>query len=128
MIDTYLVAEKTIVNTKGYGSAISLDGTSGRVFLVALNITSIVEQEALELSVFGSPDGEAWSPKPLLTFPQKFYRGESPLLLDLSETADVKFVRAHWEVNRWGRGPEQPMFEFSVRLKDVPKEMLSSRS
>ena len=128
MIDTYLVAEKTIVNTKGDGSAISLDGTSGRVFLVALNITSIVEQEALELSVFGSPDGEAWSPKPLLTFPQKFYRGESPLLLDLSETADVKFVRAHWEVNRWGRGPEQPMFEFSVRLKDVPKEMLSSRS
>ena len=37
---------------------------------------------------------------------------------------DVKFVRAHWEVARWGRGAETPMFEFDVRLKEVPADVL----
>ena len=128
MIDTYLVAEKTIINAKGDGVPVALDGSSGCVFLVALNITNIVEQEAIELSIVGSADGQTWSPKVLLGFPQKFYRGQTPLLLDLSEQPEVKFLRAHWEVNRWGRGPEQPMFEISVRLKEVPKEMLAARS
>jgi hypothetical protein len=36
----------------------------------------------------------------------------------------VKFVRAHWEVARWGRGTETPMFEFGLRLKEVPSEIL----
>jgi hypothetical protein len=27
-------------------------------------------------------------------------------------------------VARWGRGTETPMFEFSVRLKEVPAEIL----
>jgi hypothetical protein len=46
------------------------------------------------------------------------------MLLDLRAHPDVKFVRAHWEVARWGRGTETPMFEFSVRLKEVPAEIL----
>jgi hypothetical protein len=36
----------------------------------------------------------------------------------------VKFVRAHWEVARWGRGTETPMFEFSLRVKEIPSEIL----
>ena len=33
-------------------------------------------------------------------------------------------MRAHWEVGRWGRGSETPMFEFSVSIKEVPSEIL----
>jgi hypothetical protein len=33
-------------------------------------------------------------------------------------------VRAHWEVNRWGRGTETPMFEFHVTMREVPTEIL----
>ena len=36
----------------------------------------------------------------------------------------MKFVRAHWEVARWGRGTETPMFEFGVPLKEVPANIL----
>jgi len=36
----------------------------------------------------------------------------------------VKFVRAHWEVARWGRGTETPMFEFCVTMKEVPANIL----
>jgi len=95
-----------------------------RVFLLSLAITRIIEQESLEVGVYGSPDGTAWGPKPIVSFPQKFYCGESPLLLDLTAHPDVRFVRAHWEVARWGRGTETPMFEFSLNLKEVPADIL----
>ena len=65
-----------------------------------------------------------WGAKPIVTFPQKFYRGQSPLLLDLTPHPDVKFVRAHWEVARWGRGTETPMFEFGVTIKEIPSDLL----
>jgi hypothetical protein len=124
MIDTFLVAEKTVVNAKGDGPTVDLSATAGRVFLLTLEITKIIEQESLEVSVGGSADGATWGAKPIVTFPQKFYCGQAPLLLDLTAHPDVKFVRAHWEVARWGRGTETPMFEFGVRLKEIPADML----
>jgi hypothetical protein len=124
MIDTELVAAKTVVSAKGDGPAVDVSNAGGRVFLVTLDITQIIEQESLDLSIYGSADGAAWGAKPTVAFPQKFYRGESPLLLDLTAHPDVKFVRAHWEVARWGRGVETPMFEFGVRLKEIPADVL----
>lgn len=124
MIDTYLVPEKTIAGAKGDGPALDISSAGNRVFLLTLNITNIIEQEALDVSIYGSGDGAAWSAKPLASFPQKFYRAQHPLLLDLTGHPDVKFVRAHWEVIRWGRGTETPMFEFHVSAKEVPPDVL----
>jgi len=124
MIDTFLVAENTVVTAKGDGPVLDLSAASSRVFLLTLDIEKIIEQESLEVSVHGSADGAAWGAKPIVTIPQKFYRGQSPLLLDMTAVPDVKFVRAHWEVARWGRGTETPMFEFSLRLKEIPPEVL----
>jgi hypothetical protein len=124
MIDTELVAAKTVVNAKGDGPTVDVSGAAGRVFLLTLEITQIIEQESLDVTVYGSVDGAAWGAKPVAAFPQKFYRGESPLLLDLTAHPDVKFVRAHWDVARWGRGVETPMFEFGVSLKEIPADVL----
>jgi len=123
MIDTLLVP-KTVVNAKGDGPSIDVSGAGNRVFLLTLQITNIVEQESLDVNIYGSADGATWSPKAIAAFPQKFYRGQQPLLLDLTQHPDVKFVRAHWETNRWGRGTEVPMFEFQVTLKEVPSDVL----
>ena len=79
------------------------------------------------MTIFTSIDGEAWSPKPVLSFPQKFYREQTPMLLDLTAHADVKFIRAHWEVNRWGRGTDAVMFEVSLELREVPAEILAAQ-
>jgi hypothetical protein len=124
MIDGFLVPEKTVVNAKGDGPALDVSSASNRVFLLTLNIINIVEQESLDLSIYGSVDGTTWAAKPLTAFPQKFYRADHPLLLDLTSHADVKFIRAHWEVYRWGRGSDTPMFEFNVRIKEVPPDIL----
>jgi len=119
-----LVAPRTVVSAKGDGPAVDVSSAASRVFLLTLAITSIVEQEALDVTIYVSSDGAAWGAKPVLTFPQKFYRGEHPLLLDLTATADAKFVRAHWEVGRWGRGSETPMFEFGMSMREVPADVL----
>ena len=124
MIDTFLVPQKTVINGKGDGSAVDLSGASSRIFLLTLDISNIIEQEALDLSIQGSSDGTTWDSKPIACFPQKFYRGQHPLLLDLARNSAVKFVRAHWETIRWGRGTETPMFEFSLAIKEVPPEIL----
>ncbi len=125
MIDTFIVPEKTKVTQKGDGAPIELGGASHRVFLLTLNITEVIEQESLDVSIIGSPDGTTWGAKPLESFPQKFYRGQHPLLLDLRQQAEVKFVRARWDVSRWGRGEPTPMFEFSLRIKEVPLAVLT---
>jgi hypothetical protein len=124
-MEAFLVPEKTVVNAKGDGPALDVSGASGRVFLLTLSITGIIEQESLDVAIFGSADGATWAAKPLAAFPQKFYREEVPLLLDLTATPEVKFIRAHWEVARWGRGTETPMFEFNVSLREVPEEILA---
>jgi hypothetical protein len=124
MIDSFLVPDKTVVNAKGDGPAVDVGSAANRVFLLSLNITGIVEQESLDVSILGSADGTTWGPKPLTNFPQKFYQAQHPLLLDLTGQANVKFLRAHWEVARWGRGSETPMFEFHVTIKEVPAEIL----
>lgn len=124
MIDTFLVPEKTVATAKGDSAAVDLSSAANRVFLLTLNITNIIEQESLDVSIFGSSDGTTWPPKPITNFPQKFYRAQHPLLLDLNDHKDVKFLRAHWEIGRWGRGSETPMFEFNVAIKEVPPDVL----
>jgi hypothetical protein len=124
MIEGFVVPEKTAVSARGDGPAVDVSGAAHRVFLLTLHITNIVEQQALDVSIHGSADGVAWSPKPLLCFPQKFYCGPHPLLLDLTANREVKFIRAHWETTRWGRGSETPRFEFHLTLKEVPPEIL----
>jgi len=124
MIDVNLVAMHTVATCKGDSAAVDVSSCGNRVFLVTLTISKIVEQESLDVSIYGSADGTTWEPKSLAAFPQKFYCEEAPLLLDLSARPDVKFVRAHWEVARWGRGTETPMFEFCVGMKEVPADIL----
>jgi len=125
MIEAFLVPENTVVNAKGDGPALDVSRSEGRIFLLTLAITNIIEQESIEVSIFGSTDGAAWDAKPVTAFPQKFYREEIPLLLNLTARPEVQFIRAHWEVARWGRGSETPMFEFCVTLREVPMEILA---
>jgi hypothetical protein len=127
MVNGFLVPEKTVITAKCDGAPVEIGGAGNRVFLLTLRISKIVEQESMDLSIWGSADGANWGEKPLIAFPQKFYTGEHPLLLDLSAMADIKFLRAHWEVNRWGRGSEVPMFETTLLVREVPKEVLAAK-
>jgi hypothetical protein len=124
MLDAFLVSLKTVVTAKGDSEPLDVSAAANPVFLLTLSIGSIVEQEAIDVSLFTSADGVTWEAKPVASLPQKFYPGDYPLLVDLSQVANAKFVRAHWEVNRWGRGSTTPRFEIGIRLREVSKEAL----
>ena len=124
MLDTFLVPAKTVVTVKGDSEPLDISGANSRVFLLTLLISSIVEQEGMDVLVYTSADGTAWDTKAVGGMEQKFYPGEYPLMVDLSEKPDAKFVRVHWDVYRWGRGGTNPSFEISIRLREVSQEAL----
>ncbi len=109
MLPAFLIPE-TVLREDGAGPAVPLGAAQGRLLLLTLGITRVIEQESLEVSLWGSTDGNAWIPKPILVLPQKFYCGVYRFLLDLSEQPEVRFLQARWRVNRWGRGDPRPLF------------------
>jgi hypothetical protein len=74
----------------------------------------VVEQASLDVNIFGSADGTEWTAKPLLAFPQKFYKGLYTVLLDLSATPDVRFLKVKYKPARWGHWTTPPQFRFYV--------------
>jgi hypothetical protein len=124
MIDAFLVPERTVITANGDSAPLDVTAAGTRTFLLTLSITGVIEQESIDVSIFNSTDGTAWEAKPVATLPQKFYVGEYPLIVDLTESAGANFVRAHWDVNRWGRGANTPHFEIGLRFREIPPEML----
>jgi hypothetical protein len=115
-----LIPPGTRVTSNGDGSSHGIRPGSTRTFLCTLTVTDQQEQESLDVSIWGSLDGENWGTQPLLRLPQVFYRGETRLVLDLTPLPEVKSIRAKWEVNRWGRVAPTPMFVIGLRLEEVP--------
>src|SRR5437773_1935470 len=64
MVDTFLVPPRTVVDAKGDSAAVEVSGAANRVFLLNLEITNIVEQESLDLSIYSSADGATCRPNP----------------------------------------------------------------
>lgn len=111
------LVEETLIEGNGESAMIDLGPLAGKLLSVVLGIQESVEQQSLELTIWGSADGEAWQEKPLLHLPQKFYAGVSELLLDLEGQAETRFVKAKWTANRWGRGSTKPAFRAYVFLR-----------
>ena len=124
MIDVFVIPQNTVVTAKGDSEPLDLSSARNPAFLATLSVTKIVEQESIELSFFTSADATTWEPKPIASLPQKFYVGEYPLLVDLSQANGARFLRAHWEVARWGRGPVTPNFEIALRVREIPADLL----
>src|SRR6516164_8905815 len=97
MFPRFLLPE-TVSREDGAGAAVTLDQNPGAA-LLTLGIDRVLEQESLDVSVWGSPDGRSW--QPLASFPQKSYCGAYSLELNLGRYPDVRFLRAQWRMGRW---------------------------
>src|SRR6266571_1495071 len=115
-----LIPAESCVEANGDGGAFDISASATRTFLCRLTVSDQIEQESLDVSIWGSSDGETWTKKPLLKLPQQFYRGTTKLILDLSLRPEIKFIRARWELNRWGRVAPTPMFVAGLDLAEVP--------
>jgi hypothetical protein len=116
-----LIPASTKMESNGDGAFFDISSSATRTFLCLLTVADQLEQESLDVSIYGSADGATWTSKPLLKLPQQFYRGQAKMVLDLSLRPEIKFIRARWEVNRWGRGAPLPMFVAGLELAEVPQ-------
>ncbi len=114
-----LIPSGTRVTENGEGQKADIRPSRTRTFLCTLEITEQIEQESIDVSIWGSEDGESWGAKPLLKLPQRFYRGETRGVLDLTLRPDVNFIRPKWDLFRWGRVAPLPMFVIGLRLVEV---------
>lgn len=114
-----LVSPGTRVEANGEGQAFDVSASESRTFLCTLLISEVIEQESIDVSIRGSEDGQTWGAKPILKLPQRFYRGETRMVLDLTLKPELKFIKARWDLNRWGRVAPTPMFVFGVHAREV---------
>jgi hypothetical protein len=117
MLRNFLLPE-SIARADGAGPEIELGSKRGKLLVLTLGITRILEQESLEITVQGSPDGEKWELKPLAKFPPKFYCGLYSILLNLGSREDVRYLRIHWKMSRWSKRESMPMFGFYVYAEE----------
>jgi len=124
MLPQFLLSETT-VREAGAGPELALGDQQGETLLLTLGITRIIEQESIDISVWGSADAEDWGTKPLLAFPQKFYCGTYQILLDLSERPEIKHLRCKWQVNRWGKGNRKPVFTIYLFVQQMVNQLMA---
>src|ERR1700730_5332087 len=115
-----LIPFGTRVEENGAGEKIDVSASSTRTFFCLMIISDQIEQESIDLSIWGSANGEDWGAKPILKLPQRFYRGETRAVLELAFRPEAKFIRAQWDLNRWGRVAPLPMFRVGLHLLEVP--------
>src|SRR5256886_1680568 len=89
-----LIPANSLMNANGDGPAFDISASPTRTFLCCLTVTDQIEQESLDVSIWGSAEGETWTKRPLLKLPQQFYRGTTKMILDLSLRAEIKFIRS----------------------------------
>ena len=127
MLPAFLVPE-TVAREEGAGPEVALEASQGKPLLLTLGISRIVEQESLDVSVWGSADRTNWGAKPLLSFPQKFYCGTYQVPLDLSAHPEVRYLRVRWKMNRWGRGSPSPLFGFYLFAQETTETSVSAKT
>jgi|SRR5665213_1131453 len=115
-----LIPQRTRLQENGHGEAVDIRTSGTRTFYCTMQITDQIEQESVDVSIWGSADGENWGTNPLLKLPQQFYRGETRAVLELSLLPEINFIRPGWALNRWGRVAPSPMFVLGLHLAEIP--------
>ena len=119
-IEFDLIPQGTTVRENGHAEKMDVRASATRTFFCTLLISDQIEQESVDVSIWGSVDGENWGTHPVLKLPQQFYRGETRAVLDLTLVPEVNFIRAAWDLNRWGRVAPLPMFVLGLHLVEIP--------
>jgi len=119
-LELSLIPANSTLESNSVGEPIEISGSESRTFFCVLTVTDQIEQESLDVSIWGSPDGQNFGKLPLLKFPQQFYNGATKMILDVSLRLDVKYLRARWDLNRWGRVSPTPRFVAGLQLEEIP--------
>src|SRR5271155_1738863 len=79
-----LIPPHTRVIENGHAAPIDIRSSATRTFLCTLEIYDQIEQESLDVAIWASADGQDFGHKPILRIPQRFYKGDTRQILDLT--------------------------------------------
>jgi hypothetical protein len=117
MLPSFLLSERQI-HDSGFTAAVDLGIPIDEPIEIVLGVTHAKEQQSLDLTIWGSEDGQNWSDRPLLAFPQKYYCGTYKMALHPGRRR-IRFLQARWNVSRWGHGLKGPIFDFYIMARDL---------
>ncbi|HLH38972.1 MAG TPA: hypothetical protein VKX39_07475 [Bryobacteraceae bacterium] len=115
---------ENVARQDGFGADCPLGAERGKPLLITLGITRSMEQESLEIAIWGSANRKDW--KLLQVFPLKFYCGTYSLVLDLTQHPEVRHLRASWKMNRWGGGDPSPLFGFYLMAEEAREQAVGA--
>jgi hypothetical protein len=105
-------------HSDGSGPALELSPSErGKLLMVTLVINTVLEHETLFVSIWGSPDGENWATTPVASFAPKHYCGIYSILLNLSASPQIGYIRAQWRMQPWKTTIKEPMFDFCISVE-----------
>ncbi|HVO97515.1 MAG TPA: hypothetical protein VMT15_05580 [Bryobacteraceae bacterium] len=112
-----VIVPEMVAREDGASNEIALGSRAGRPLLLTLGITRILEQDSLDVSVWGSADRQQW--RQIAAYPQKFYCGTYLLLVDLSREPNMRYLRVQWRMGRWGETDPKPVVGFFVSAEEL---------
>lgn len=127
MLRRFLFPEN-IARAGGVGPEVDLGADRAKLLVITLGINHVMEQQALGLSIWGSPDKTQWGTRPLATFPSKYYCGMYSQLLNLAKHPDIRFIRVEWKMSRWAKGDTTPLFGFYVFAEESGSRVSVARA
>ena len=87
-----LIPQGTLLRESGHGEAVDIRASSTRTFFCIMLIRDQIEQESVDVSIWGSADGENWGTHPVLKLPQQFYKEECRYLKHSSSCRAFQFL------------------------------------
>ena len=123
-MEPVLLVPETVAREDGVGAEIALGKENGKPLLFTLGITRILEQESLDISVWGSTDKMSW--RQLATYPQKFYCGTYLMMVDLARHKEIQYLRAQWRMSRWGVGDPVALADFFLFAEEATAHAASA--
>ena len=115
MVPAFLLPDNTL-REGGQGPEFALGASARKSLRFTLGINRILEEENLEVSIWGAAEDQPWTP--IAAFPPKSYCGTYYLTVDLARHPDVTRIRAQWKMSRWDERRQPPLFGFFLSVEE----------
>lgn len=125
---SFVLFPEEAVGGRGCGPEIALGEAQGTLLELTLEIQRMMERQTLDVSVWGSEDGELWGEKPLYRSPYRFYCGVYRQKLDLRMHPKVRYLRIEYNLESWGANGNQRLCAFTMTCEAVKVTALAVAS
>lgn len=89
---TMTIVPEELFRGNGYSPAVALGELQGKSIQLTLSITRMMEEQTLEVLIWGSADGSQWMDRPLVTLPHRHYCGDYTYTVELSRHPVTLYV------------------------------------